>query len=75
MGAIKDEVGDPASAKVRRGRRSNGTGIPPLPMEWMDPLSWRLPSGQALAEFAFADRVSGAADDESAEIKKEAGSG
>jgi len=22
-------------------------------MEWMDPLSWRLPSGQALAEFAL----------------------
>jgi hypothetical protein len=24
-----------------------------LPMEWMDPLSWRLPSGKALAEFAL----------------------
>ena len=22
-------------------------------MEWMDPLSWRLPSGKALAEFAL----------------------
>jgi hypothetical protein len=22
-------------------------------MEWMDPMSWRLPSGQALAEFAL----------------------
>jgi len=24
-----------------------------LRMEWMDPLSWRLPSGKALAEFAL----------------------
>jgi hypothetical protein len=22
-------------------------------MEWMDPMSWRLPSGKALAEFAL----------------------
>ena len=27
--------------------------IPQIPMEWMDPMSWRLPSGQALAEFAL----------------------
>jgi len=25
--------------------------IPQIPMEWMDPMSWRLPSGRALAEF------------------------
>jgi hypothetical protein len=25
--------------------------IPRIPMEWMDPMSWRLPSGKALAEF------------------------
>jgi hypothetical protein len=25
----------------------------PLPLEWMDPMSWRLPSGKALAEFAL----------------------
>lgn len=25
----------------------------PLPVEWMDPMSWRLPSGKALAEFAL----------------------
>lgn len=24
-----------------------------IPMEWMDPMSWRLPSGKALAEFAL----------------------
>ena len=27
--------------------------IPQVPMEWMDPMSWRLPSGKALAEFAL----------------------
>jgi hypothetical protein len=27
--------------------------IPQIPMEWMDPMSWRLPSGKALAEFAL----------------------
>jgi hypothetical protein len=25
----------------------------PLEAEWMDPMSWRLPSGKALAEFAL----------------------
>jgi hypothetical protein len=25
----------------------------PLRVEWMDPMSWRLPSGKALAEFAL----------------------
>jgi len=25
--------------------------IPQIPMEWMDPMSWRLPSGKALAEY------------------------
>ena len=35
-------------------RRRNGPPrLSPLPMEWMDPLSWRLPSGKALAEFAL----------------------
>jgi hypothetical protein len=24
-----------------------------IPMEWMDPMSWRLPSGKELAEFAL----------------------
>lgn len=33
----------------RRGRPS--MRIPQIPMEWMDPMSWRLPSGKALAEF------------------------
>ena len=38
-----------------RGTGSSGGArrIAPLPMEWMDPMSWRLPSGKALAEFAL----------------------
>jgi|HubBroStandDraft_5_1064220.scaffolds.fasta_scaffold295099_2 hypothetical protein len=35
------------------GRRSSPVRIPQIPMEWMDPMSWRLPSGKALAEFAL----------------------
>ncbi len=42
------------------GQRAAGGGkkrpVPRLshiPMEWMDPMSWRLPSGKALAEFAL----------------------
>lgn len=39
--------------KPAAGRRSSGRGLTPLPMAWMDPMSWRLPSGMALAEFAL----------------------
>jgi hypothetical protein len=36
------------------GRRNKGPiHIPQIPMEWMDPMCWRLPSGKALAEFAL----------------------
>ena len=35
------------------GRKIPAAGITHLPMEWMDPMSWRLPSGKALAEFAL----------------------
>lgn len=35
------------------GHRRAPARIAPLPMEWMDPMSWRLPSGKALAEFAL----------------------
>jgi|SRR5579863_4522389 hypothetical protein len=35
------------------GRRKSPMRIPQIPMEWMDPMSWRLPSGKALAEFAL----------------------
>ena len=35
------------------GRRYPPMRMNPMPMEWMDPMSWRLPSGKALAEFAL----------------------
>ena len=28
-------------------------GVPQMPLEWLDSGSWKLPSGKALAEFAF----------------------
>lgn len=34
-------------------RRLRSTRIPRIPMEWMDPMTWRLPSGKDLAEFAL----------------------
>lgn len=47
----------------KAGRRAKGLGsitgqpdsarLSPLPLEWMDPNCWRLPSGKALAEFAL----------------------
>jgi hypothetical protein len=43
----------PSPRKTGAGRPKNSVGIPHLPMEWMDPMSWRLPSGKALAEFAL----------------------
>jgi len=43
----------PSPRKTGAGRRKNSASIPHLPMEWMDPMSWRLPSGKALAEFAL----------------------
>jgi hypothetical protein len=48
---MKSETPQPRKSGV--SRRHRGTGLTQLPMEWMDPLSWRLPSGQALAEFAL----------------------
>ena len=42
------------SGGVGTGRRGRApVRIPTVPMEWMDPMSWRLPSGKALAEFAL----------------------
>lgn len=42
------------SGKTGSGRKGRGPSIiSPIPMEWMDPMSWRLPSGKALAEFAL----------------------
>jgi hypothetical protein len=43
----------PTPRKLPAGRRRSSDAIPHLPMEWMDPMSWRLPSGKALAEFAL----------------------
>jgi len=40
------------SAKVESGKFGK-FGSAPLPLEWMDDSSWRLPSGKALAEFAL----------------------
>jgi len=40
----KDGVGHRARPPMR---------IPQIPIEWMDPMSWRLPSGKALSEFAL----------------------
>ena len=48
---MKSENPMPRKSGVSPGTRGSGTTR--LPMEWMDPLSWRLPSGQALAEFAL----------------------
>ena len=44
---------NPSPRKTGAGRGKSNVGIPHLPMEWMDPMSWRLPSGKALAEFAL----------------------
>jgi len=44
---------NPSPRKTGVGRGKSDVGIPHLPMEWMDPMSWRLPSGKALAEFAL----------------------
>jgi hypothetical protein len=41
------------SGSGKTGRGSVPVRIPQIPMEWMDPMSWRLPSGKALAEFAL----------------------
>jgi hypothetical protein len=48
---MKPENSSPRKAGVGRSRSS--IRIPQIPMEWMDPMSWRLPSGKALAEFAL----------------------
>src|SRR5450432_2858393 len=44
---------NPSPRKTGAGRGKSDVGMPHLPMEWMDPMSWRLPSGKALAEFAL----------------------
>lgn len=34
-------------------KSSGGLRLGPMPLEWLDAKTWRLPSGQALAEFAL----------------------
>jgi hypothetical protein len=42
------------SGKTGSGRKGRAPAMmSQIPMEWMDPMSWRLPSGKALAEFAL----------------------
>src|SRR5258708_18081702 len=43
----------PVSGRSVSGRPATHLWNSRLPMEWMDPMSWRLPSGKALAEFAL----------------------
>lgn len=45
--------GDNRLGGTKQGASKGGSGLSPLPAEWMDPMSWRLPSGKALAEFAL----------------------
>ncbi|HEX5430591.1 MAG TPA: hypothetical protein VFW83_01390 [Bryobacteraceae bacterium] len=42
-----------AGRPARGGWRGSPMRIPQVPVEWMDPMSWKLPSGKALAEFAL----------------------
>ena len=51
-----DNAGSGKTGSGLSGSRPRGrvpVRIPQIPMEWMDPMSWRLPSGKALAEFAL----------------------
>lgn len=41
------------SAKAQAAKGAKKVNIPTVPVEWMGMGSWRLPSGQALAEFAL----------------------
>jgi hypothetical protein len=52
----------PSARKTGAGRKNKPLGVgrhlpasmpSSMPMAWMDPMSWRLPSGRALAEFAL----------------------
>jgi hypothetical protein len=52
VSGANDEGAESRGLGVSRRDRSS-MRIPQIPMEWMDPMSWRLPSGKALAEFAL----------------------
>ena len=42
-----------ANVRGMEGKALGVQSIAPIPMEWMGPAAWRLPSGKALAEFAL----------------------
>jgi len=46
-------AGKKAERLSSSARLMTGAGRGPLSVEWMDPMSWRLPSGKKLAEFAL----------------------
>jgi hypothetical protein len=50
---MKPQNSGPRGTGAGRGAGRPAMRIPHLPIEWMDPMSWRLPSGKALAEFAL----------------------
>lgn len=53
MRTVKSEPVRAFSAPVLTGLRSGSRRLSAFPLEWLDTRSWRLPSGQALAEFAL----------------------
>lgn len=50
---MKSQNSGPRGTGAGQGGGRASMRISHLPMEWMDPMSWRLPSGKALAEFAL----------------------
>src|SRR5258706_11031890 len=51
---MKPKGGSTRREGARPGSGAWNSKLPrALPLEWMDPMSWRLPSGKALAEFAL----------------------
>jgi hypothetical protein len=48
-----DGPGQRGAGKGAQKRSFGESRLRSIPMEWMDPMSWRLPSGKALAEFAL----------------------
>lgn len=50
---MRSQNSGPRGVGAGHGGGRPSVRIPHLPIEWMDPMSWRLPSGKALAEFAL----------------------
>lgn len=42
-----------SAAKNNTRPKATSRSMAPIPIEWMGPPAWRLPSGKALAEFAL----------------------